>query len=325
MASTFSAPKDQGREGLRRRTGGRFRRCFFMVALIAAGLPLCGATDPAAWPAPAAGPAASAGSDSRYGLFQWLDHRSIYNQDAFPEPFLVDDSALEDNESRLDWRHTQAHPQRSDVIKAEIEKGFGLLTLELEIPFAVDTPAKPQPMRASFANVNLGARYPIYQYVSGHKFFDSTFGTAVEIGIPTHSAISRDTEVVPKIFNDLQVGGHFTLQSIVGYSKLMGSDSDGGLATFEYGFVFGYTIPHNQLPLPRVLQTIPVFELVGATELNKTSPGHNSLTGNAGIRTNLKAIGPVQPRLGLGYVFPIDNGSRADLHWGIITSLVFEY
>ncbi len=148
---------------------------------------------------------------------------------------------------------------------------------------------------------------------------------AIEVGIPTHSPLSRDTEVVPKVFNDLRLGDHFTLQSVLGYSKLYGTDADGGLATFEYGFVFGYTIPREQFALPQVLQVIPVFELIGETELNKEDPGHNSLEGNAGFRVNLKAIGPVQPRLGLGYVFPIDNGAREDMHWGVVTSLVFEY
>jgi hypothetical protein len=97
------------------------------------------------------------------------------------------------------------------------------------------------------------------------------------------------------------------------------------LQTFEYGFVFGYTIPHQQLPLPGVQQLIPVFELSGETQLNKDDPGHNSLVGNAAFRVNLKAIGRVQPRLGLGYVFPIDKNAREDVHDGIFTSLVFEY
>ena len=74
-----------------------------------------------------------------------------------------------------------------------------------------------------------------------------------------------------------------------------------------------------------MLQFIPVFELIGETELNKADPGRNSLTGNAGFRVNLKTVGQIQPRLGLGYVFPIDNGAREDMHWGVITSLVFEY
>jgi len=301
--------------------------CLWLVAFATVPLRLM-ADGPVALTAPVAGSTIRPAS-TRYGFCSWLDRRSAYGQDAFPEPFLVDDSALEINEARLDWRHTQAKHQRSDVVTTEIEKGFGLLTLEVEVPFEYDTINNPTTHRNQildgFDNVDLGARYPVYQFVSDHKFFDTTFGAALEVGIPTRSALSHDPEVVPKIFNDLKIGEHFTLQSIVGYSQLFGSDAAGGLATFEYGFVFGYTIPREQLPLPHVLQFIPVFELIGATALNKNDPGHNSLIGNAGVRVNLKTIGPVQPRLGLGYVFPIDSGGRADVHWGVITSLVFEY
>ena len=306
-----------------------FAISFLLIAGLAEVSPALRADEPVSLTSPVAGATATPPANTRYGFCGWLDHRSVYSQDAFPEPFLVDDSALEVNEARLDWRHTQAKHQRSDVITTEIEKGFGLLTLEVELPFEYDTTYDPTTKRnqilSGFDNVDLGARYPVYQFVSDHKFFDTTFGAAIEVGIPTRSSLSKDTEVVPKIFNDLKLGEHFTLQSIVGYSKLFGSDADGGLATFEYGFVFGYTIPHDQLPLPRVLQLIPVFELIGATELNKNDPGHNSLVGNAGVRVNLKTIGQVQPRLGLGYVFPIDNGGREEMQWGLITSLVFEY
>ncbi|MBV8351584.1 MAG: hypothetical protein JOZ21_04850, partial [Verrucomicrobia bacterium] len=44
---------------------------------------------------------------ARYGLFDWLDHRSAYGEGVFPEPFLVDDSDLETNELRFDWIHTR--------------------------------------------------------------------------------------------------------------------------------------------------------------------------------------------------------------------------
>ena len=267
----------------------------------------------------------TAPSDTRYGLLNWLDHRSGYGQGVYPEPFLVDDTDLEANEARLDWLHTQAHNESSDVIKAEIEKGFGLLTLELEAPYEIDTTTNPHSSTEAFDNINLGARYPVYQFVSDNRMVDSTSGVALEVGIPTHSSLSKDTEVVPKIFDDLRLGTHFTLQSVVGLSILYGSDSDNGLKTLEYGFVFGYTIPRKQFALPRVQQFIPVFELKGETEVNKQNPGRNSLTGNAGFRVNLKTIGRVQPRLGAGYVFPIDNGTRENQHWGVITSLVFEY
>jgi hypothetical protein len=147
----------------------------------------------------------------------------------------------------------------------------------------------------------------------------------VEVGIPVNSDVSQNTELVPKIFNDLRVGEHFTLQTMFGYATLFGGGEEGGLQTFESGFVFGYTIQHQQLPLPGVEQFIPMFELVGNTQMNQGDAGRTSLLGDAGFRINLKTVGELQPRLGLGFVFPIDDNARADVHWGIITSLVFEY
>lgn len=261
--------------------------------------------------------------DTRYGLFNLFDHRSAYGQDAFPEPFLVDDSDLEENEARLDWLHTQADGTKSDVVTAEVEKGFGLLTLEVEVPYERDVEAGE--VSQGIGNIDLGARCPFYQYVSAAGFWDTTFGTAVELGIPTGSAVSQNTELVPKIFNDTRIGRHFTAQSIFGYSTLFGPGDDGGRQTFEYGFDFGWTVPHRELPLPGVLQFVPVFELAGETGLNKGESGQNRLLGNAAFRLNLKTIGGVQPRLGAGYVFPLDNHARADVHHGVMVSLVFEY
>jgi len=258
-----------------------------------------------------------------YGLFDWLDHRSEYGQDVFPEPFLVDDSDLETGEARLDWLHTGGNNQYSDTVTAEVEKGFGLLTLELEVPYERDMESGETSQ--GIGNIDLGARYPIYQFVSANGFVDSTVGAAVEIGIPVNSAVSKNTEFVPKLFDDLKLGEHFTLQSIVGWSTLFGGGDDGGLQTFEYGFVFGYTISHKELPMPGVQQFIPMFELTGETQLNKNDPGHNSLLGDVGFRLNLKTIGSIQPRPGFAFVFPIDEGGRAELHWGFGTSLVFEF
>lgn len=261
--------------------------------------------------------------DTRYGLFNLLDHRSTYGQGGFPEPFLVDDSDLEVNEFRIDWLHTSANNQHTNLATVELEKGFGLLTLEVEVPFE-KTVSGGQTMQG-FDNVSLGARYPFYQFVSGNGYINTTFGAAVEVGIPTNSQVSKNTEVVPKIFNDLSFGTHFTMQSILGYSTLYGGGTDGGLQTFEYGFVFGYTIPHAELPLPGIQQLIPVFELQGDTTLNKDSAGANSLIGNLAFRANFNTIGGIQPRIGLGYVFPIDKGASQEVRTGIITSFVFEF
>jgi len=265
----------------------------------------------------------SATNDTRYGLFNGLDHRSWYGDGDFPEPFLLDDSGLEINEARPDWLHTSAGSHRSDTVTAEVEKGVGNLTLEIEVPCEQDSSA----VRTSqgIGNIDLGARHPIYQYVSQTGFIDTTFGGAVEVGIPASSAISVNLEFVPKIFNDTKIGDHFTVQSIFGYSTLTGGGTDGGLQTFEYGFTFGYFIDHKQLPLPDVQRFIPMFELVGETPLNHMQSGQNNLLGNACFRLNLNAIGRVQPRLGMGYIFPLNNHVRTDTHSGIIVSLVFEY
>ena len=265
----------------------------------------------------------SVAPDTRYGLFNGLDHRSWYGQGDFPEPFLVDDSGLEINETRLDWLHTRAGAQHNDTVKAEAEKGFGLLTLELEIPYV--RMADSGRVTQGFDNIDLGARCPFYQYVSGRGFFDTTFGGAIEVGIPASSAISVNPEFAPKIFNDIKIGEHFTLQSVFGYSTLAGGGAAGGLQTFEFGFTFGYFIEHRQLPLPGVQRLIPMFELIGSTPMNEAESGRSSLLGNACFRLNLKTIGRVQPRLGLGFIFPINHTARTDVHSGIVTSLVFEY
>jgi len=269
-------------------------------------------------------PTTSAAS-SHYGLFDWLDHDSAYGQGPFPEPFLVDDSDGESNEARLDWLHTGGPGnQHTDLIHGEIEKGFGPLTLELESAWERDSSSGQ--ISSGMDNVDLGARCPFYQYVSPGGAIDSSFGTGIEVGIPVHSDVSDNTEVVPKLFNDLKLGDDFTVQSIIGYSTLLGDGGqDGGLQTFEYGFVFGYTIERDKLAIPGVQQLIPLLELSGTTEVNKADPGHDNLTGDIGFRTNLTAIGPIQPRLGLVFVFPVDQGSRETQSWGIDTSLVFEY
>jgi hypothetical protein len=277
-----------------------------------------------AFAGPASDDSTQQSPSTRYGLFDLLDSRSQYGQGVFPEPFIVDDSDYEVNEARLDILHTKIGSQHSDLLTAELEKGFfGVLTLELEVPYQWDLNNGQR--QQGFNNINLGARVPVYQYVSTSGFVDSTFGVALEGGIPTNSMLSKNGELVPKVFNDLRLGEHFTVQSILGYSTLVGPGEDGGLQTLEYGFVFGYTIPHEQLPIPGVLQVIPVFELLGATGLNHGQKGDTSLEGDAAVRVNLKTIGNIQPRLGIGYVFPIDNNARQDLHWGIVTSLVFEY
>jgi hypothetical protein len=273
-------------------------------------------------------------SDSHYGPFGLYDHRSLYGKGVFPEPFIVDDSDGERNEFRLDWNHQSGKGSHTNVVTAEVEKGFGLLTLEVEVPYEYDTSNTYDPSTGTvahdrvhgFSNIDIGARLPLYQYVSDDESLDSTFGVAIEIGIPTNSPLSKNTEIVPKIFNDTRIGEHLTLQTLVGYSFLRGStNSGGGEQSLEYGCTIGWTIAHHEFPIPGVQDFIPVFEFQGETLLDTHDAGQNSLTGNLAFRANLFAIGPIQPRLGVGYLFPIDKGARDEFHWGVYTSLVFEY
>ena len=293
------------------------------VYIYVGGLAGLKAQDAASTPSATTTNAVSSPTDTRHGLFNWLDSRSAYGQGVFPEPFLVDDSDLEVNEARLDWQHTEGSFAQDDLVTAEVEKGFGLTTLEIEVHY--EREAADDIVTRGFDNVDLGARRPIYQFVSENGFLDSTFGAGIEVGVPVNSALSKNTELVPKIFDDVRLGEHFTMQSIFGWSKLYGSGDEGGLETFEYGFDFGWTLQHRDLPIPGVQQLIPVLELSGETELNKDNPGHNSLLANLAMRANLNTIGGVQPRLGFGVLLPVDNGARQDEHWGIFTSLVFEY
>jgi hypothetical protein len=262
--------------------------------------------------------------DSRFGLFNRLDHRSAYNQDFFPQPLLVEDTSVEtDGEVEFGSLHTEAGNKQSDVARVEVQKSLGLLTFELGVPYERDSDADD--VSRGIGDIDLGARYPLYQFVSDDGFFDSTLGVVMEVGIPLDTAVGNDTEFNPGIFNDLKLGESFSLQSVFGYSTLVGGGGDGGLETFEYGFDLSYTVRHNSLPLPGVVQFIPMFELAGEMDLNHADSSQNSLLGSIGFRLDLQSIGDAQPSLGLGFVFPMDNASRADVHWGIATSLTLDF
>ena len=258
-----------------------------------------------------------------YGFLNWLDPRSAYNQEFFPQPLLVDDTGLEDAELEFDYLHTQANGQHSDTVTAGVQKSFGLLTLELNVPYEYE--ADSDDSSQGIGSLNLGVRYPLYQFVSAKGFFDTTLGVALEAGIPVNTTVSKNAELDPEVFNDMKLGKHFSIQTILGCDTLFGSGDEGGLQTFEYGFAFGYATLQRESPFPGIRQLTPLFELTGETGLNKDEAGQDSLLGSLGFRLDLKPIGDVQPSLGLGYVFPMDSGAGEELHWGIATSLELEF
>jgi hypothetical protein len=261
------------------------------------------------------------------GIFGWLDPQSAYSQEFFSQPLLVDDTGLEkDGELELNYLHTSADDQHSDIETAEFQKSFGWLTLELGVPYERDYDSGD--VSQGLGNIEIGARYPIYQSHSAGRFFDNTLGIAMDLGIPVSSEVSHNAELEPKVFDDLKIGGQFSIQTVLGYSALLrGSDNsgNGGQETFEYGIAFAYDFPNSRLPLPGVQQLTPLFEIVGEKGLNEDESGQNSLLGSIGFRLDLKPIAELQPSVGLGYVFPFDNAAQAEVHWGIVTSLIFEF
>ena len=164
----------------------------------------------------------------------------------------------------------------------------------------------------------------MFQYVSADNVFDYTLVGAFELAVPTNSPLSKDTEFVPQVFQLLRIGDHLSVEAGAGLSALAGP-LEGGTDTFEYNLVLGYNLEREQLPLPGILRTIPIFEINGDRVVSGPEDGVNRLSGTAGFRLNLESIGPAQPRLGIGYFFPIDQGARDELRWGIVTSLVFEF
>lgn len=262
------------------------------------------------------------GTNVPAGLFHGLDARSAYFRDFFPTPLLVDETSLEgDGELELGSQSTRAGVQRSDTVTAAFQKSFGVLTVELAVPYEWESDSDDSAQ--GVGNLELGARYPLYQWVSAAGGVDTTMGVAMNAEVPVNSAVSENTELDPEVFNDLRIGDHFSLQSVFGYSTLLGGGS--GLQTFEYGFDFGWPIPHRELPLPGVRQFTPMFELSGETELNQGEAGQNNVLGSLGFRLALKPWGGLDPDLGIGYLFPLDAAAREEVHWGIATSLTLEF
>jgi hypothetical protein len=261
------------------------------------------------------------GESERYGFLNLLDHRSRYGESWFPEPLRAPEMDV-DREFRVDWFHTEQTQANTDQVTAEMEYNFGLLTLEAEAHYLREQDGAD--FNQGVGNVELAARYPFYQYVTRDDFFDYTLAAGLELGIPTQSEVSHDTEIVPKLLQLMRFGEHFSVQSSLGYSSLIGPE-EGGNGTLEYSVILGYAIEHDQLPLPGVQRVIPLLELIGETGVAGEENSATNLSGTAGVRINFNAIGEVQPRLGLGYAFPLNDVAREEMRWGVIVSMVFEF
>ncbi len=266
----------------------------------------------------------------RYGFLDLLDHRSSYGTYWFPEPLRSDEGDI-DNEIRLDYFHAEKKHRQLDSIKTEIEYSIGVLTLEVAGGYAADRTGSAESgggfvgqREEGFTNLEVAARYPLIQYVSADGVFDDTWVVGLEAAPPTHTKVSKDTEIVPKLFNLLRVGEHLSVQTGVGVSTVVGSEARGE-SNLEYNVVTGYEITKGQLTLPLVVATLPILEVNGETGMNHAGRGNTALLGTVGFRMEFEHMGRFMPKIGLGYTFPLDKGGREQLDWGVVTSLIFEY
>jgi hypothetical protein len=208
-------------------------------------------------------------------------------------------------------------------MSAELQKSIGLVTLEVEVPYQrlsdSDGTAK------GIGDIELHGRCPIYQYVSGNGLFDETLGLIGGVGIPVYSQVSRNAELESGVFDDVKLGRHFTIQTILEYDRLFGGGADGGAEAFDYGLVFAWGISHDEFPVPGIEKFTPLFELEGDLGLNQDEAGQNGLLGGMGFRVDFQSVGGLEPSVGLSYVFPVSSAGRDEVHWGIASNLTIGF
>ena len=260
--------------------------------------------------------------DNRYGLFNLLDHRSRYNTNWYPEPLNTDEMDG-DQELRLNYSHFEQKGARSDEASAEVELSFGQLTLEVAMPYVHESESEDGATdnNDGIGAIELGARHPIFQFVSENGWFDYTLGANVELAIASGSDVSKNTEVVAGLFQTMGFGEHVSLQTRAAYSMLLGPGDEAGEALLEYAGVLGYNIDLHA-PLFRVT---PIFEIDGETGLNHGESGTTVLDGVVGANIAFDPIKFGQPKLLLGYVFPLNDTARDEFDWGIVGSALIEF
>src|SRR4051812_47528910 len=160
----------------------------------------------------------------------------MYGKSWFPEPLLAPEMDVE-REVRVDWLHTERRGFVADEPKAEVEWNFGLLTVEVELPYVRETESgfnaglgrTVRERTEGVGNVEFSARYPLYNFVSNDAQFEYTLVGAFELAVPTNTVVSKDFEIVPQLFQLMRFGKHLTFQTSVGYSALIGPE-EGGVA-----------------------------------------------------------------------------------------------
>jgi hypothetical protein len=269
-------------------------------------------------------------AEGRY-FFDLLDHRSSFGKDFFIDSFLGPtlDSGTE---IELDYLHGEKRGLHDDEVDTEVEwNPIGQLTIAGE--FGWDSEHEQTPHaglegdnidrggEAGLEDVDIAVYHPIFQYVSKNGQVDYTAVVRVDVGIPTRgSPSSQDVLVTPFLGHMLRLGDHISLEAWTGPQITIAPHAANVLI---YGACLGYVFPHKQFPVPMIDRLTPQIELDG--QMPMSSAARESLFGVAGFDLGFRRVGEMQPHVALGYEFPIDQGARDQLRWGISLQIVFDF
>ena len=143
----------------------------------------------------------------------------------------------------------------------------------------------------------------------------------LDVGVPTHTQVSgTDVQLTPYLGQLLRLGEHVSVEAWTGPQFTL---SPRRTRQFLYGTSLGYRITRRQLALPFTRSVTPLFELDGQQPISRH--GADALLGVAGFNWQFAPLGGLQPRLGVGYQFPVDRGARDQLRWGIVTQVFLDF
>ena len=265
-------------------------------------------------------------------LFGLLDSRSSYGRDFFPDTFIGPEFDRE-TQVELEYAHGQKQDLPSNEGGVEFEWNFlGQFTLAGELGYDSEHEQNARVAGAGsgkasgenadgFERVDLALYHPVFEFVSKDGWFDYTAVTRFDVGIPTRTAISgNDAQLTPYLGQLLSFGEHVSLEVWTGPQFTLAPRQTNQLI---YGASCGYRITQTQMALPMTRSVTPILELDGQAPFS--NGGQGVLFGVAGFNWQAKVIGELHPRVNLGYQFPLDQGARDQLHWGIVTEVFFDF
>ena len=269
--------------------------------------------------------------EGRY-LFGLLDHDSNYGKEFFPDPFLGPEFDRE-TQMEVDYQHGARSGQREDEGDAGFQwNPIGQLTLAGESGYddehqpripsdGANGKADKADNGRGFENLDLAVYHPIFQAVSKDGRLDYSAVIRLDVGIPTQTAVSgTDVQLTPYLGQLLRVGEHISVEAWTGSQFTIGPHQTD---QFIYGASFGYQITRHQWSLPFTQTVTPLLELAGKTPFSER--GQDALVGVVGLNWQFAGKGDFQPRIGVGCEFPMDQGSRDQLRWGIITQVFLDF